>query len=236
MTQKFPFLWDTDKVVVVVSVDLQKGFATVGPLANPRAVATISEWEELLTEAQVEGVEIRATQDTHGPGDPEFALFGEHCLVGTEGHQLLDEIAPFVAGKVHQKSRYSAFYGPTGFEEVLRAAGGPQKVRVVIFGLVTDICVHYTVMDLRSRGYEVIVLAWCCASYDLPPDIAGQIGAMPHNGEQAHLWALYQMQEIGGATILNKDGSPWRETPYTFGEDGDDGVDNIDQDDLADAG
>ena len=57
---------------------------------------------------------------------------------------------------------------------------------VVVVGVCTDICVLYTVADLRNRDYKVQVPSNCVASFN----------------QVAHELALEHMEKILGAEII----------------------------------
>ncbi|WP_027718518.1 isochorismatase family cysteine hydrolase [Desulfovirgula thermocuniculi] len=123
--------------------------------------------------------------DAHEPEDAEFALFPTHCVYGTRGAELIEELAslaeeyPFTI-KV-PKTRYSGFFR-TGLSKILEDLQ-PEAVHVV--GVCTNICVLYTVEELRNRDYRTIVYQKGVASFD----------------EEAHRWALKQMQAVLGVEL-----------------------------------
>ncbi len=124
--------------------------------------------------------------DAHDPEDMEFKRFPVHCVYGTQGARLINEIESTIeeysfAIKV-LKSRYSGFFR-TNLSNILRDLN-PEMVEVV--GVCTNICVLYTVEELCNRNYRVVVYRDGVASFD--PD--------------AHLWALKQMETVLGAEII----------------------------------
>lgn len=62
--------------------------------------------------------------------------------------------------QIIEKSAFSAVKEP-GFMDVLKSFG---KKQIVICGIETHVCVHQTVADLLSEGYEVYVVKDACAS------------------------------------------------------------------------
>jgi len=123
--------------------------------------------------------------DAHDPRDQEFKRFPVHCIYGTRGARLIDEIENVIkeysfAVKV-PKSRYSGFFG-TNLNNILKDLD-PEIVEVV--GVCTNICVLYTVEELCNRNYKVVVYRDGVASFD----------------QDAHLWALKQMESVLGAEI-----------------------------------
>ncbi len=120
--------------------------------------------------------------DSHKENDKEFEMFPKHCVKGSEGAEILEELlienAPVV-----KKSRYSGFYG-TNLEELLYSYGKDIEVHVV--GVCTNICVMYTVEELRNRDIKTFVHKDGVASFD----------------EKAHEFSLSQMESVLGAEII----------------------------------
>ena len=70
----------------LVIVDMQNDFVTTGgALVGPDAAGTVPVIKRRLDRARAAGVRVFFTQDTHGPGDPEFLIWGEHVLEGAWG-------------------------------------------------------------------------------------------------------------------------------------------------------
>ncbi len=124
--------------------------------------------------------------DSHDPEDLEFKRFPRHCVFGTPGAELIEELRvlveeyPFVI-KV-PKTRFSGFFR-TNLNTILSDLA-PAEVHVV--GVCTNICVLYTVEELANRDYRTIVYTGGVASFD----------------QEAHRWALEQMKSVLGAEVL----------------------------------
>lgn len=129
-----------------------------------------------------DGEAVIYLQDNHRPDDREFLKFPPHCVTGTWGSRIIDELTPAAQERVIPKTRYSGFYG-TDLEMVL-AAIAPAVVEVV--GVCTSICVMDTVGGLADRDYRVRVPAAEVADFD----------------PQAHQFALQRIQKIYGAEVL----------------------------------
>ena len=119
--------------------------------------------------------------DSHRADDLEFKMFPKHCVAGTEGAQIIDELPVIKHDVIIKKRRYSAFYN-TDLDEVLKE-NAISEVHVV--GVCTSICVMDSVGDLRNRDYEVKVYKEGVADFD----------------DQAHQFSLTRMQKIYGANI-----------------------------------
>jgi len=121
--------------------------------------------------------------DCHDKDDKEFTLFPPHCIVNTEGAELIDDLKVVPGEYYIKKRRYSGFYG-TDLDEVLTSEGIDQ---VYLVGVCTSICVMETVADLRNRDYPTFVFRRGVADFD----------------QEAHNFALGRMEKTLGATILD---------------------------------
>ena len=120
-------------------------------------------------------------QDAHLKDDIEFEKFPPHCIAGTWGSQIIDDLAPRSGEHVLAKTRYSGFYG-TDLEKIL-VADAPEEVEVV--GVCTSICVMDTVGGLANRDYRTTVPRAGVADFDA----------------EAHRNALQRMERLYGAAI-----------------------------------
>ncbi len=121
-------------------------------------------------------------QDSHQPDDPEFKMFRPHCVRGTRGAELIDELSAAPGDVIVEKRRYSAFYG-TELEKILKDRAITE---VHVVGVCTSICVMDTVGDLRNRYYPVIVYREGVADFD----------------PEAHRFSLIRMEKIYQARIV----------------------------------
>ncbi len=175
---------------VLVIIDAQEGFTRMGNLASERTTAAIPRIRAVVEAERAEGTPLIFTKDSHREGDPEFEMFPPHCIVGTEEHQLVEELREFEpeAVAVVQKTRYSAFHG-TRLDEIL-AGLAPDEVHLV--GLCTDICVLHTAADLRNRDYRVVIRKEGVETFDAPG----------HDGDEVNRFALSHAENILGARVV----------------------------------
>jgi len=120
--------------------------------------------------------------DSHDPDDLEFNMFPKHCVAGTEGAEIIDELPVDEKDVIIKKKRYSSLYG-TDLDRVLK---DHEINETHIVGVCTSICVMDTVGDLRNRDIAVIVYKNGVADSD----------------PEAHEFALRRMENIYGAKIL----------------------------------
>lgn len=100
--------------------------------------------------------------DNHEIDDKEFDMFPPHCVKGTQGSEIIDELQVLDSDKIIFKRRYSAFYG-TDLDLYLREK---QIDEISIVGVCTNICVLYTSADARNISYKVNVYKDGVASFD----------------------------------------------------------------------
>ena len=120
-------------------------------------------------------------QDAHDEDDREFEKFPKHCVAGSWGSSIIDELRPLPDDKVIPKKRYSGFYG-TDLEAVLKKAA-VEDIEVV--GVCTSICVMDTVGGLANRDYSISVPVKGVADFD----------------PEFHQFALKRMKQLYGAEV-----------------------------------
>ena len=145
---------DPSKTAVVV-VDMQNDFVKPnGKLYVPTAQATVPAIRKLLEKARDANVPIIYTQDWHFKNDPEFRIWGEHCVMNTWGAEIIDELKPMPDDILIRKRRYDAFFG-TDLDYVLRHVVHADTL--VIVGTVANICVLHTAGSAALNWYNVVV-------------------------------------------------------------------------------
>ncbi|HUY17283.1 MAG TPA: isochorismatase family cysteine hydrolase [Acidimicrobiales bacterium] len=85
-----------------------------------------------------------------------------YTVVGSVGHQFLEEFGPREGEFVVQKSRSSAFWG-TNLDQLLESNG---VTSLVVTGLTTEGCVESTARDAQFNDYYVVIAPDCVASDD----------------------------------------------------------------------
>ncbi len=148
----------------VIVVDMQNDFVKPeggperqgGSLVVPAAQQTVPFIQQLLTAARARDVRIAYTQDTALPDDPEFDIWPQHCLEGTWGWRIIDELAPHDRDLVFKKNRYDAFYD-SGLDHVLTRLWDVHHL--VIVGTVANICVLHTAASAGLRWFHVVLPA-----------------------------------------------------------------------------
>ncbi|RQD74674.1 MAG: cysteine hydrolase [Candidatus Syntrophonatronum acetioxidans] len=120
--------------------------------------------------------------DRHFSQDGEFQLFPPHCLEGTQGAEVIEELKPARGDIVIPKRRFSSFFG-TDLDLTLREL---EVEELYLAGVVTNICILYTAADARMLNYKVNVYQEAVASFN----------------PKAHNFALQEMKSTLGVNIL----------------------------------
>ncbi|MBB6063438.1 nicotinamidase/pyrazinamidase [Thermosipho japonicus] len=168
-------------------IDMQNDFAKKGgALYFEGAEKVIPKITDLIKEAKSRNLPIILTQDWHDENDKEFEIWPKHCIKNTAGAMIVSEIQELLNdyNNVYyiKKTRYSAFY-KTDLENILENLS-IDEVNVV--GLVSNICVLFTVEELRNRDIKVNLYKNGTDSYD----------------KQLHNAALKIMSQVLQAKIL----------------------------------
>ncbi|HEY95088.1 MAG TPA: cysteine hydrolase [Dehalococcoidia bacterium] len=169
---------------VVLVIDMLRGFLEEGyPLyIGEECRCIIPHIQELLDKEIKKGSTVIYICDHHAPDDLEFKMFPPHCIEGTLETEVIPELSRY-NGEIIPKRRYSGFFD-TPLEDRLKELN-PEKL--IICGVLTNICVLHTAVDARNRDYQVEVPINCVAS----PDV------------DAHRFALEHMEKVLGVTLRN---------------------------------
>ncbi len=171
----------------LVIIDMQNDFVSKdGSLYFEESRKVVKPIVELIEKFKERKAVIITTQDWHDKNDNEFKAFPPHCIRGTRGSKVIKEIRAALVGykpwlKV-KKTRFSAFY-KTDMDKIIN----DYKIeKATIVGVMTNICVLYTVEEFRNRDIETVVVKNCVTTKD----------------EKVQEFTLNQMKEILGAKIV----------------------------------
>lgn len=144
-------------------IDMQHDFIDQdGAVPCKGAPLIISKIKELIVEAHRVGIPVIFTRELHRAQKVDFGreLDGDeplHCVEGSRGADIVDELAPHKSDYVIPKRRYSGFFG-TDMEILLRGLGVDT---LYIAGVATDVCVYLTAMDAHQFDFKVRILRDC---------------------------------------------------------------------------
>ena len=167
----------------VLVIDMLRGFLEEGhPLyGGDEMRKIIPNVQKLLEKEFSKGSKIYFVCDSHDKDDLEFEMFPAHCIEGTEEAEIIPELSKYVF-QIIKKKRYSAFYNT----DLAQKLGELKPGKIMVCGVLTNICVMHTVADARNRDYKVEVPVNCVASPD----------------QAAHRFALEHMEKVLGAKLI----------------------------------
>jgi ureidoacrylate peracid hydrolase len=158
----------------VLVIDMQNGFISPGGSvpsamgALPGIDAAADACASLLADARAAGVPVVYTRHQWRPGYLDapatvldrFPPGARPLVAGSWDAAVADLLAPQPGDVLVDKNRYDAFLY-TDLELVLRAL---SVRRLVVTGVVTNICVESTVRSAHMRDFEVAVASDCTAA------------------------------------------------------------------------
>lgn len=148
---------------ILVVVDMQNDFID-GALGTPEAVAIVENVKAKIRSYSPEN--IIATMDTHHEDylqtQEGAKLPVEHCIRGTEGWKIREDIAELLTGAaIYEKPAF----GSMELARDLAKISEEEEIELELIGLCTDICVVSNALILKAAMPEVQVSvdASCCA-------------------------------------------------------------------------
>lgn len=150
----------------LIVVDMQNDFVT-GSLGSEQAQKIVGAAKQRIEHAISLGEKVIFTRDCHG-ADYMSTREGRrlpvrHCIFGTEGFEIVPELAPLVE---HAEVIDKPTFGSMSLAEKLIAADAEEAIeKITLIGLCTDICVISNAMILKAALPEadIAVDAACCA-------------------------------------------------------------------------
>lgn len=193
----------------IICVDVTNGFCHQGPLASPRVKRIITPIVTLFDKTWKAGVHhFLLPQDTHEPDAVEFGQFPPHCVRGTLEAETVPEIKalPFYDQMIVIEKNSIQSLLNTHLTAWITAHSHVDTYIVV--GDCTDLCTYQLAMHLRLEANaqqlprRVLVPVDCVDTYDMPVELAEQLGAMPHDGDLLHAIFLYHMA-LNGVEVVS---------------------------------
>jgi nicotinamidase-related amidase len=173
-----------DKALLVV--DMLNDFMPGGTLTVSGIEDIVVPIKAKIAEYEEAGNPVFFICDNHKVDDKEFDSFPAHCIDGTVGAEITDDIAIMVGShEIIPKTRFSSFFRTNLEHRLLAGGANPQESTVEVCGVATSICIEATVEGLYYRDYDTTVDSGCVT--DLT--------------DEAHAEALNRMSSLYGTTI-----------------------------------
>ncbi|MCF6148882.1 MAG: cysteine hydrolase [Candidatus Kuenenia sp.] len=152
------------------------------PLEVPAARDIVPGIKKQIQLARKSCIPVIYCCDAHKSNDPEFSLWPRHAVKGTEGACIVKQLEPEKDDYIVHKTNYSCFY-KTSLQTLLKQLG---TTHLILTGVVTNICILYTVAEAYMRGYTTTIPGDCVAALT----------------QKDHKYALQQMKRVFNAKIL----------------------------------
>ncbi len=149
---------------ILIVVDMQKDFID-GSLGTKEALSIIKNSVEKIK--NFDG-DIFVTYDTHSENYLETSegkkLPVSHCVKGTKGWELNEEIEKALENKEYTKIEKPTF-GSLELPQIIREKYKNEKKNIELIGLCTDICVVSNALILKANFIEdeIWIDSACCA-------------------------------------------------------------------------
>jgi nicotinamidase-related amidase len=191
--------------IAVLAVDVTSGFCSKGPLSSPRVGHIVQPIARLFQRAHDLGIRhFVLPQDTHSENAVEFESYPAHCVRGTDEPVTVPELSDLPFSDQFRLIEKDSISSSINTELDVWLDNHPRVTTFLVVGDCTDLCVHQLAMHLRLRAnarnlgdVRVILPMDGVDTFDLPVDVALEIGAMPHHGDLLHLVFLYSMAQNG---------------------------------------
>jgi len=175
-------------------IDVQRGFVS-GEHAVPDADRLVDEVAALIERARTLGALIVHLRNDGPAGEPDEP--------GTPSWEL--QLVPADGEPLIGKQSDDAFVD-TDLGAVLDRRGSR---RVVVCGLLSEMCVAATARSAAALGYEVVVPHRAHGTYDVPPGPGGGPGVPAALAARAAEWSLGDdVEVVGGAADVDFVGVP----------------------------
>ena len=145
--------FDPSSTAVLVVDMLKDFFSDGGAMVLDGGDVLYEPHRELLGAARDKGMPVFWLNQDLPPDDSLFQTRAVHCLSGTWGAEIVEEIPVDASDIIISKRRYSGFFQTT-LDLNLRERGIDT---VIVTGVVTNICVRSTVHDAFFLSYKVLV-------------------------------------------------------------------------------
>ena len=188
----------------VLVVDMINEFCKPGGrMVLPGYEALVEPQRAVAAAARDAGVPVVWIHDAHRANvrrDREWVKRTPHCIENSWATEIIEDLGAR-PDEIHvTKRRYSAFFG-TDLDVTLKDLMVDQ---LVVFGVVTNICVRSTVHDAFFNGYEVVVPHDCCAATGAREQDSSLYDIATHFGVVSDAATVVRALRDGGA-LENRD-------------------------------
>ena len=149
-------------------IDMQYDFLDHGaPVHCVGGLEMIPRVQKLAQACRDKGIPVIFTREVHRANGVDMGreLDGnepDHCLVGSRGVEIHADLIPQPGDYQVDKVRYDAFLG-TDLPFLLNGLGVMPGDTLIICGVASNVCVHYTSAGAHQRDYRIKVVEDCCA-------------------------------------------------------------------------
>lgn len=146
-------------------IDMQHDFVDrAGPIPCRGASSVVPKIKRLVEKAHETGIPVIYTKELHRGNKVDLGreLDGDcplHCVEGTRGAEIVEDLNPGERDYVIGKRRYSCFLGT----DLLILLKGLGVDILYLTGVATDVCVHLTATDAHQLDYKVKIVEDCVA-------------------------------------------------------------------------
>ena len=177
---------------ILLVIDMVNGFVKEGALADNYINTITPNIINLIKECKEKNYDIISIQEGHSKNSKEFENFPEHCILGTEEAELIEELEPYKNDmKMIRKNSTCGFITKEFFEYFENKKNEIEEV--ILTGCCTDICILNFAIPLKTYINE----------YNLPIDVTIYKNAVEtynsdnHNREEYNEMAFKILSQNG---------------------------------------
>ena len=157
----------TNKMALLI-IDMQYDFLAEGaPVFCIGGLEMIPRVKQLAEACRKKNIPVIYTREVHRQNGMDMGreLDGnepDHCLNGGKGAEIHQDLTPVQGDYIVNKVRYDAFL-ETDLVFLLNGLGIFPGDTLIICGVASNVCVHYTSAGAHQRDYKIKVVEDCCA-------------------------------------------------------------------------